>query len=286
MTAPGAVLRPSAQAALDDWRALVEANNAQVLRARERIDSDDFYAPIAAAFRADPARTDDPTLNALQEMATPDATWLDVGAGGGRYALGLARHVQRLIAVEPSEGMRQVFEEVRADAGISNVEVIPQRWPLGDPPAVDVVMFTHVGYDIADIGAFLDGVEQAARDRCVAALLDRSPGSAFSELWPGVHGEPAALLPALPEFLTLLLARGRLPDVRIVGARPFRYDSPAAAEDAARHRLWVNEGTDKHARLRELLPGFLIPQPDGTVLAGPPLAIGLVTWRPPGRPAE
>lgn len=286
MTTPGAVLRPTAQAALDDWRALVTANNAQVLRARERIDSDDFYAPIAAAFRADPDRTDDPTLNALRALADPADTWLDVGAGGGRYALGLARHVRRLIAVEPSDGMRQVFEEVRAEAGITNVEVVPERWPMAHAPQADVVMFTHVGYDVAEIGPFLDGVEAAAGRLCVAALLDRSPGSAFSELWEAVHGEPPALLPALPEFLTLMLARGRVPEVRIVGARPFRYDSPAAAEDAARHRLWVNEGTEKHARLRELLPGFLIPQPDGSVRGGPPLTIGLVTWRPPAAPCD
>ncbi len=109
-------------------------------------------------------------------MARLDETWLDAGAGGGRYALGMASSVARMIAVEPSAGMREVFEAVRAEHGIANVELVPERWPFEGAREVDGVMFTHVDYDIAEIGPFLDAVEGSARRRCVCALLERSPG--------------------------------------------------------------------------------------------------------------
>ena len=277
------VLRPTPRAALDDWRALVVANNEQVERTRERVDGDDFYRGVASFFRADPTRSDDPTLQALRAMAHSDETWLDVGAGGGRYALGMADFVRRLIAVEPSEGMREVFEAVRAEYGIENVELIGKRWPFDGAPEVDVVMFTHVSYDIAEIGPFLDAVEGSARRLCVCALLERSPGSAFAELWEGVHGEPPALLPGLPEFVALLMARGVIPEVAVVGERPFRFDSAGEAEQAARRRLWVNEGTDKHERIKALLPDLLRTLEDGGLAVGDALTVGVVSWEPPRR---
>ena len=276
------VLRPTSRAALEDWRDLVLANNEQVERTQERVDGSDFYQPIASFFRADPTRRDDPTLEALRAIARPDETWLDVGAGGGRYALGLASSVARMIAVEPSEAMREVFEAVRAEHGIENVELVPERWPFEGAPEVDVVMFTHVSYDIAEIGPFLDAVEGSARRRCVCALLERSPGSAFAELGAAVHGEPPALLPGLPEFVALLMARGVMPEVAIVGERPFLFDSMEEAERAARRRLWVNEGTPKAERIAELLPSLLRPLADGSVAVGESLAVGLVSWQPAG----
>ena len=143
-------------------------------------------------------------------------------------------------------------------------------------------MFTHVGNDIAEIGPFLDAVEGSARRRCVCALLERSPWSAFAELWEGVRGEPPVPLPGLPEFVALLMARGVIPEVAIVGERPFRFDSAEEAEQAARRRLWVNEGTPMAEQIAELLPSLLRPLADGSVAAGDSRAVGLVSWQPPG----
>jgi hypothetical protein len=97
-----------------------------------------------------------------------------------------------------------------------------------------------------------------------------------------VHGEPPALLPGLPEFVSLLMARGVIPEVAIVGDRPFRFDSAEEAEQAARRRLWVNEGTAKAERITELLPAQLRSLDGGGVAVGESLAVGLVSWEPPG----
>jgi len=270
---------------VEAWGGRVRANNAQVERLGERDDGSDFYAPIAMAFRADPTREDDPSLNALLALAQPGETWLDVGAGGGRFALGLARRVRRMLAVEPSEGMRAVLEEVRSEHGIENVDLIAERWPLPStserPVAADIVLITHVGYDIEAIGPFLEALEEAARRLCVALLMERAPGAAFAGLWQAVHGESFLPLPALPEFVALLEARGRAPDVRAVGERVWGFDSWEDAIEGARRRLWLRQRSTKEHLLLQLLNDHVTPRDDGGYdLRGAPDRIALVTWEP------
>ena len=131
-------------------------------RAPPRVAADDLYAPVTTLFVADPRRTGEPALDALLAMARADETWLDIGAGAGRYALPLALRVREVIAVEPSAGMRRALRTGMAEHGIGNVRVVPGTWPealdeLGDLPAVDMALIAHVGYDIESIGPFLDG---------------------------------------------------------------------------------------------------------------------------------
>jgi hypothetical protein len=87
--ASGDPLRPDPDALLASWGRRVRANAEQVDRFAEQ-RSQDHYAPVANRFRVDPRRADDPSLDALLQLARPDESWLDIGAGGGRYALPLA----------------------------------------------------------------------------------------------------------------------------------------------------------------------------------------------------
>ena len=83
----------------------------------------------------------------------------------------------------------------------------------------------HVGYDIEAIGPFLDAAEAVARRLCVAVLGEGAMTTVASLFWAEVHGEARIPLPALPELLALLVARGRLPEVRIVDRKPPTFDS-------------------------------------------------------------
>jgi len=121
-------LRPSALDALHAWRERVGANREQVEQFREASPSD-FYAPIAGMFRADPRRQDEPTLDSLRSLVRPSDVVLDVGAGGGRYALPLALVAHEVIAVDPSEGMLGVLREGMAAHEIGNIRVLGGRWP-------------------------------------------------------------------------------------------------------------------------------------------------------------
>lgn len=275
-------LRVSGAAAEAGWGALVAANREQVERLREPTPPADHWQGRAAFFRADPDRTDDASLNALLDLARPGDAWLEVGAGGGRYALGLARKVSRFTAVEPSASMREVLEETRREFGIENLTVIAESWPLSaaatEATRVDVAMLAHVSYDIEPIGPFLDALEVSAGRLCAALLFEHSPFRAYVDLWEAIHGEPGQHLPALREFVPLLLARGALPEVRIVDERVMSFDSLEDAQADAARRLWLTEGSEKYRRMVELLPDSLEARGDGGYVAPGSDRIGLVTW--------
>ncbi len=274
------------------WADRVHANNEQVDRFREVPDATDFYAPVTSLFRADPTRTDEPALATLLAMVRPGDTWLDIGAGAGRYALPIARAVApsggEVIAVDPSGGMLDSLREIAAEFHISNVRTVETRWPPSDgeigPYDADVALIAHVSYDIADIGAFVRAMESAARRSCVAVLMERQPSSIADVCWPPVWGEPRIPLPALPEFVELLRARGRAPSIERLEREPRRFGSREELEGFLRRQLWVEAGSEADRRFLASLGPLLVTDEDGRVgLRGQrPLPIGIVTWDPRG----
>lgn len=278
--------RPAGARTLEDaWAERVRANREQAERVRE-VPAGDFYAPVSALFVADPRRTGEPTLEALRSMARRDETWLDIGAGAGRYALPLALIVKRVIAVEPSPGMRRALRTGVAEHGMANVRVVAGAWPtaldlVGRAPAADVALIAHVGYDIEEIGPFLDAMETATRDRCVAVLTDRSPASVADPFWPVVHGEARVPLPALPELLEALHARGRETDVVMVERAGRSFESVDALTAFLRRQLFIAEGGERDQAFGSAIPDRIAFRDGGWTLADRPAGeIGIVTWRP------
>ena len=270
------------------WAARVHANNDQVDRHREVPDGADFYAPVTSLFRADPTRTDEPVLQELLMLVRPGETWLDIGAGAGRYALPLARELAasggRVIAVDPSRGMLDALRTTADEHAIDNVDVVEGRWPevAGEVGVADVSLIAHVSYDIAAIGPFFAAMEAATRRVCVAVLMERQPSSIADACWPSTWGEDRVPLPALPEVVELLRAHGRRPLVRMLERVPRRFGSRAELTGFLRRQLWVAEGSEADQRFLEALEPLIEVDDDGGVgLVGQrPLPIGVVTWRP------
>ena len=272
-------LRPSALDALHAWSDRVRANREQVEQFREASPGD-FYAPIAGMFRADPRRQDEPTLDSLRSLVRPSDVVLDVGAGGGRYALPLALEAQEVIAVDPSEGMLRVLREGMAAYTIANIRVVGGRWPaIASGLAADVVLIAHLGYDVEDIGPFLDTMEASARRTCVAVLLEQPPPTEADRFWPAVHGVERAALPSLPEFLALLLARDRLFEVQLVDRSPQSYEQPDQALAWLRGQLWVQPDGPKDLLLQRLMHERIEQRNGRYALSWAPARVGIVTWR-------
>ncbi|HET7029407.1 MAG TPA: hypothetical protein VFI34_02765 [Candidatus Limnocylindrales bacterium] len=270
------------------WAERVRANRIQVDEVRELPDRD-FYAPVSALFVADPRRTGEEALEALLAIAEPDETWLDIGAGAGRYALPLALHVGEVIAVEPSASMRNALRTGRAEHGLDNVNIVGAAWPaalaeLGEPPVADVALIAHVGYDIEEIGPFLDAMDAAASRLCVAVMTDRSPASAADPFWPIVHEVERIPLPALPELAELLRARGRTVRIERAERSPRVFDSFDGLATFLRRQLWIEEGGEKDQRFRAALSGMTRElDDDGWTLRTPPVGEnGILTWTPGG----
>jgi CTP:molybdopterin cytidylyltransferase MocA len=272
------------------WAARVRANRDQVERIREVPDGTDFYAPVNSLFRADPTRTDDPVLEALLTLTRSGDTWLDVGAGAGRFALPVARALDpsggAVIALDASPSMLESLREIAEDYAIENVRTVEARWPPADPATAtafeaDVALIAHIGYDVEAIGPFFDALEAAAARQCVAVLMERVPASAADPFWPPVHGEPRVALPALPDVLELLEARGRRAEVHRIAVEPRRFASRDALAGFVRRQLWIDPGGAKEARFQAALDELTMPDGDGWGIAGRGTSeVGVVTWAP------
>jgi CTP:molybdopterin cytidylyltransferase MocA/SAM-dependent methyltransferase len=272
------------------WADRVRRNREQVDRLREAPDGPDFYASVSSIFRDDPNREGDPVLEALRAHARPDDTWLDIGAGAGRYALPLARAVREVIALDPSPSMLGALRETAIEHRIDNVVPVEARWPqvldqdanLGNRLPVDVSLIAHVGYDIEAIVPFVDAMERATRRECLAVLMERSPASLAEPFWPPIHGEARIALPALPAFVDLLTARGRAPEVATLESSRRLLRSRDEIEGFVRRQTWVEPGTDKDRRMQALIDDWLVETDDGgfDLTIAHPLIVGLVAWRP------
>ena len=264
------------------WAERVRANREQVDRVREVPDGADFYGPVSGLFRVDPGRADDPVLDALLALAEPGETWIDIGAGAGRFALPLARVAGEVVAIEPSEAMLDALREEMSSHGITNVRPVEARWPMDDPPVGDVGLIAHVGYDIEAIGPFLLAMEASAPRLCVAVLMERQPASIVDPFWPIVHGETRVSLPALPEFVALLEAGGRAPSVTKVEQEPRRFASRDELVGFLRRQLWIADGGEKERRFNAALDELIVDGPDGGFGLADQTAsrIGIVSWAP------
>jgi hypothetical protein len=127
-------------------------------------------------------------------------------------------------------------------------------------------------------------MDAATRRLCVAVLMERQPSSIADVCWPPVHNETRVSLPALPEFVELLRARGREPEVRIVKRMPRRFASRDELEGFLRRQLWIADEGDKERRFRAALDHVVEERDGGFGLAGQrPLPVGVVTWEPEQR---
>lgn len=261
---PSQELRPSPKRAFAAWTELVLANREQIERLRERQPAADFYQSRAGQFRPD--RRPSPELPYLLELTGPDDHWLDIGAGGGRFAVPIAEHVAGVHAVEPSAAMRDTLSAAAADAGLSNIETYDFRWPSADAevPIADISLASHMLYDQEDLGAFIEAMETHTRRRCIVILGNRAPSSAFEPLWTELYGEPARLLPARQELLAALGALDRRFDVKTF---PNPEPEPISLDDAvarARFLYWLEDGSERQAYARQWLSEHLATE-DGRI---------------------
>ena len=278
---PTHALRPSLEEAREAWTRLVDADAEQVARVREPEPAHDFYAPVAGTFR--PSESSAAEFGVLASLAQPEDRWLDIGAGGGRFALPLAREVSEVIAIEPSPAMRRVLAEGAAEAGVTNITVHDARWPVeGWTEQADVALAAHCLYDNREPLPFIEAMEHHARRLCVVSLARFPRGAQFAELFEEVHGEPFEPLPALHEFVALLGALGRSYEVRRVwSGTPATPIEPEHARTFVRRLLWLQPGSDKDRRMCDLIDQWW-GGPDGVLLPLGLREIGMVTWRTSG----
>ncbi len=267
----------------DAWDARVHAERDQVERCRLVDEAPDFYAPVTARFIEDPRREGDELLEALLRLVEPGETWLDIGAGAGRYALPLALRAGKVVALDPSPGMLAALRDGMTRHGVANIDVHEGRWPQAAGASslrADVAFIAHVGYDQAPIGPFLDAMDEAAERRCVAVMLEHSPASFSAPLWTAVHGVERVSLPACPELVAILEARGSRPRLQRLPQPARRWPDVPSLLAQLRHQLWIPDEGPANDLLVAAVNRAVAREPEGVRLPAATAWVGIVDWDP------
>jgi SAM-dependent methyltransferase len=132
----------------------------------------------------------DSTRKLILTQVTPDATFLDIGAGTGSWEVFLSANVRKITALEPSPAMRAILQKNLIEEKIDNVEIIQDRWPQAAVTAHDFVFCSHAMYGVADLVPFLRKMSETARQMCFFLIRAPSQGSMMSEAAQMVWGQP------------------------------------------------------------------------------------------------
>lgn len=266
------------------WTWRVQAHHEQSIRVQQAAGwRTETYPPnVAARFAADPRRTDDPSLNRLLQLVTPDSTALDVGGGGGRFALPLALACRRITVVEPSQPMVATLRAGAAAAGITNLSIVEQQWEEATVEPADLVLCAHVVYGVEAIVPFIRKLVAHARQRVALLLTTSYPAAFAAPLWPAVHGEERITLPALPELLPVLWEMDIWPDVEMLAIEHRSHTRPALTE-MLHHQTYAAAGTPAGYRLAAALDALVEPDEEHagnvTLRGARPRHVALVTWQ-------
>jgi ubiquinone/menaquinone biosynthesis C-methylase UbiE len=93
-------------------------------------------------------------LSKISSFISPKATFLDIGAGTGAFAIPLSRKTAQTIAVDSSAYQLQILSEKARQEGLTNIFTIEKEWKDVDITSVDYSLAAYSLFD-EDIENFL-----------------------------------------------------------------------------------------------------------------------------------
>jgi len=188
------------------------------------------------------------------------------------HATPLAKRLEWVTAIEPSDGMRSHIPPRE------NMTVIASTWEDADVAPADLVICSHVMYGVADPVPFLEKMEKAARERVFVMMRETDLPHPAAEIRRRLLGGLGARLPRFSELFMLLLQVGVAPDVDFI-RYPIMTRYTSMEEALADSRALFGQGWDEEgarAIMEELL------KRDGTdlVFDGGVALSGVAHWKP------
>jgi len=163
---------------------------------------------------------DSPTVAKVEELSHGGSV-LDVGAGTGRLAIPLAARGHRVTTVERDPEMARSLSEEAERAGVVITQIVG-AWPIvaGNTGVHDVVLSTHVVYDVPGIGGFVAAMQDASRRGVVVEMTARHPWSPLYRYFRALHGLERPARPTVEDFASVV--------EEVVGVTPAqqRWSSP------------------------------------------------------------
>ncbi len=113
-------------------------------------------------------------------------------------------------------------------------------------------------------------------------MAERVPSAPAGPFWPPVHGEPRVELPAFGEFLAILRARGRDPEVAYGRRQARGFASRDTLLAWLRNQVFVATGSAADGRLLDELGRRSVEAEDGSVRLVPEIEsrIAVARWVP------
>ena len=207
--------------AAETYAARIGAVNAQRARIRGQSSTPDPWGAAATLFCFDPHRELDANLEAIASFIEPEDVLIDVGGGAGRVSLPLALRCRETINVEPSPGMKAMFETLATEAGITRASVVQANWLESEDIQGDVVFCADVTYFVSDIVPFITKLQGAAKRRVIFTAWSVPPPNRRASLFRLIYGETQEWAPGYRELLAVLWEMGVLPDVRVLPEPPW-----------------------------------------------------------------
>lgn len=257
------------------------------LRAQAGIAPPAFWEERAGTFRRAVQRRagqDDPIFELMAAHVNEEMTLLDVGAGVGRHALPLSWRVKQVTAVEPSKAMRDFMAADAAEQHVGNLTMVGDDWQTAEVSPADVVLCSHVMYNVPEVGGFVDKLAAHAQQHCFIAMRTGQRDQMLRSLFQEVHGEELIPEPAVIDLYNVV--HQRLGVAANVQAMSFRrgtmplgnYETLDEAIAAVRGQLYVAEGSAGEAAIRAFLQQHLMAEDGRLVLGSPPIGAAILWW--------
>jgi SAM-dependent methyltransferase len=131
----------------DQWRDFVRETSYVHNLAEENISNDQFWRSYGIydqvlMHSGYPGEA----LAKISSFISPEATFLDIGAGTGAFAIPLSRKTSRTIAVDPSAYQLQILSEKARQEGLTNIFTIEKEWKDVQPAEISAACIS--GRDI------------------------------------------------------------------------------------------------------------------------------------------
>ncbi|OPX80528.1 MAG: Mg-protoporphyrin IX methyl transferase [Methanosaeta sp. PtaB.Bin039] len=199
--------------------------------------------------RSEIARQDGERRAAALEVE-PSWSVLDIGAGPGTLALPLSRRARQVTAVEPSSAMVKRLEKHIAEAGISNIRILPKRWEdLSDEEVGehDLVIASY-SLSFLDMQEALLKMDRLAKRQVILFWFAGVPSweKIRAELYPRIYGREHVCHPMSDVLYNLLYSLGIYASVKVLEGTEFPRTYESMDDGVSEMRRALGLGTQEH----------------------------------------
>lgn len=222
-----------------------------------------------------------PTTSLVSKMLGPDGTLIDVGAGTGRSCFPYARAGHRVTAVEKNPGMAAGLQE-EADSEGLEVEVVVGAWPgaAASAPVADVVLSSHVVYDVAEIGPFIRALGSHCLRGAVVEMTHVHPWTNMNYLYRAIHDLDRPEGPSVEDLVEVIVSELGAEVGVVRWERPPDLWFRTWEEVLAYYGRRVAVPRARRAELRPLLEEHVVARDDRLYIEDGPRTLATLWWSP------